>query len=351
MVFSLRIGGQCFKDSKEMKEGLFNYFKNYFDCFARRWKMGLDLKFKILNEDRLRKLEEPFSMGEIKEAVWSCDGFKALGSDGFNLCFLRKCWEIVKNDLFGLMSEFFIIGKLEKSINSSFITLIPKVENPIDISDFRPICLVSSLYKIVSKVLSRRLREIVEEVVTDTQCAFIRGRQIYDEVLIANELIHSVKKKGGDGGYLILKLDFSKAYDYVRWNFLELVMFKMRFGDKWRGWMLECISTARAAVIIIGSSSKEFGFRRGLQQGDLLSPFLFILVMEVLHLALDNVVELGLIVGFKNIIHGLSFSHLQFTDDTILFLKADEKEVSNVKHILRCFEIFSGLGINFKKSL
>ncbi|KAA3485560.1 DExH-box ATP-dependent RNA helicase DExH10-like [Gossypium australe] len=115
-------------------------------------------------------------------------------------------------------------GKLEKNINSSFIQLISK----------RPICLVSSLYKIVAKVLSRRLKEIVEIVVSDTQCAFIRGRQIFYRVLIANGLIHSVNK-GGSKGYLIFKLDFSKPYDYVWWDFLELVLFKVGFGVKWRG--------------------------------------------------------------------------------------------------------------------
>ncbi|KAK5786883.1 hypothetical protein PVK06_041531 [Gossypium arboreum] len=120
-------------------------------------------------------------------------------------------------------------------------------------------------------------------------------------------------------------------------------MFIMGFGDKWRGWMMECISTARAVVIINGSSSKEFSFHRALPQGDPLSPFLFILVTEALHLALDSVVEMGLIKGFKNIISGLKFSHLQFADDTILFLKADDNKVSNMKYILRCFEIFSGV--------
>ncbi|KAK5834456.1 hypothetical protein PVK06_018334 [Gossypium arboreum] len=294
MVFSLRIGYRCLKEPKEIKERLYNYFKSYFNCSVRRWKMGLDLKFKTFSEVRMRKLEESFSMREIKEAIWSCDESKAPGPDDFNLCFFRKCWETVKDDLCDLLSEFFSTGKLEKSLNSSFITLIPKVENPVEITDFRPICLVSSLYKIVSKVLSRRLREMVGEVVSDTQCTFIKGRQ--------------------------------------------------------RGWMMECISTAQAAVIINGFSTKEFGFRRRLRQGDPLSPFLFILVAEVLHLVLDSVVELGLIEGFKNIISGLDFSHLQFADDTILFLKADDIEVSNVKYILRCFKLFTGLSINFKKS-
>ncbi|XP_016737961.1 uncharacterized protein [Gossypium hirsutum] len=124
----------------------------------------------------------------------------------------------------------------------------------------------------------------------------------------------------------------------------------MGFGVKWRSWRLECLSTARAAVIINGSSSNKLKFRRGLRQGDPVSPFLFILVIEVLHLALDKAAEVGLIEGFNNVIHEMNFSHLQFADDTILFLKADDKEVTNVKYILRVLEIFSQLSINFKKS-
>ncbi|KAA3488096.1 LINE-1 reverse transcriptase isogeny [Gossypium australe] len=251
------------------------------------------------------KLEEPFSMEEIKEAMWSCDESKAPRPDGFNLCFFfSKCWEIVKHDLFEAMSDFFTSGKLKKSINSSFITLIPKVENPTEISEFRPICLVSSLTRLCR-------------------------RQIFDGVLIAKELIHLVLKKGGCVGRLIFKLDFSKAYDCVRWDFLELVLSKMGFREKWRGWMLERLSMARAAVIINGSLSNKFRFHKGLRQGDPLSPFLFILVTEVLHLALDKAAELGLIEGFNNVIHGMIFSHLQFAHDTILFLKADDKEAKH----------------------
>ncbi|KAH1046042.1 hypothetical protein J1N35_036826 [Gossypium stocksii] len=138
---------------------------------------------------------------------------KRLGQTILVCVFCRKCWETVKHDLFEVMSEFFTSGKLEKSINSSFITLILKVENPIGTLDFRPICLVSSSYKIVSKVLSRRLREIVGEVVSDTQCAFIKGRQIFDGVLIANELIHSVLKKGGYGVTEALYLVLDKAVE------------------------------------------------------------------------------------------------------------------------------------------
>lgn len=109
--------------------------------------------------------------------------------------------------------------------------MIPKRYCPTNITDFLPILLVSSLYKIIAKVLSRRIREVIGMVVSDNQCAFIKQRQIFDGILIANELIHSVKRKEGRCDSLIFKLDFSKAYDYVRWDFLNEVLVKMGFGE------------------------------------------------------------------------------------------------------------------------
>lgn len=114
------------------------------------------------------------------------------------------------------MVFFFKNEKLEKSINSSFIALIPKTEFPNDISNFRLICLVGSLYKILVGVLFGRIHEVIGCVVSDTQCAFIKGRQIFNGILVANEIIHLIKKNSNIEGNLILKFDFSKAYDCVR---------------------------------------------------------------------------------------------------------------------------------------
>ncbi|XP_012441922.1 uncharacterized protein LOC105766924 [Gossypium raimondii] len=124
----------------------------------------------------------------------------------------------------------------------------------------------------------------------------------------------------------------------------------MGFGKRWTGWVLECVSTARAAVLINHMVTNEFRIYRGLRQGDLLSTFLFILVMEVLHLVMDKAEEMRIIEGIKDVILGQSFTHLQFADDTILFLRADKEVVRNTKYILRCFEIFSRLSIKFRKS-
>ncbi|KAL4332801.1 hypothetical protein GQ457_07G014130 [Hibiscus cannabinus] len=164
---------------------------------------------KLSKEDKLN-LEKPFSLEEIKEAVWSCDESKAPGPDGFNLKFFKTCWNNVKNDLLKAFTDSFETGKLPQGVNSTFLTLIPKSSNPVDVSEFRPISLIGSVYKIIAKVLSKRLREVIDGVISDTQCAFVKGRQIFDGILVANEVIHTMKKENGG---LLVKLDFAKAYE------------------------------------------------------------------------------------------------------------------------------------------
>jgi hypothetical protein len=111
------------------------------------------------------------------------------------LGFFKEFWEVLKVDLLNFFAEFYHNGKLTKGLNSTFIALIPKVENPQRVADFRPISLVSSVYKILSKVLANRLRMVVGNVVSASQSAFIKGRQILDGILIANELVDDAKCK------------------------------------------------------------------------------------------------------------------------------------------------------------
>lgn len=150
--------------------------------------------FKSLSDTEGAALIKPFLLDEIKAAIWDCDNYKCHGPDGINLGFYKDFWEVLKIDLLNFFGEFFCHGKLTKGLNSTFIALIPKVESPQRVADFRPIYLVSSVYKILSKVLANRLRMVVGKVVTASQSAFIKGRQILDAILIANELVDDAKK-------------------------------------------------------------------------------------------------------------------------------------------------------------
>lgn len=345
---SVAAGDRVYEDPGEVKQQVYSHFRKH---FSEAWlvRPTIDGVFKsVRNSQAFDMLEAEFTEEEIWEAVKNCDGNKAPGPDGFNLLCFQKHWKVVKGDVIQFMKEFHTHGKLVKGINSSFITLVPKKEKAVGLEDFRPISLVGSMYKILSKVLSRRLRKVLPEIISEAQSAFLSGRNILDGVLIANEVVDGWKKARRQG--VILKLDFEKAYDSVNWAFLFSMLFRFGFGDRWTAWIRECVSTARLLVLVNGSPTEEFSPQKGLRQDDSISPFLFILVAECLNVLLSRALELNLIKGVRVGDNEVLVSHLQFADDSILFCEADEGGIVNIKRILRCFELVSGLKINFHKS-
>jgi len=155
-----------------------------------------------------------------------------------------------------MFSEFHLNGEFVASLNATFIRLIPKKADAQNIKDYRPISLIGCIYKLLSKVLARRLRSVIGSLVSENQNAFVRGRQIMDGVLIANELIDSRIKLGKPG--VICKLDIKNAYDHVNWALLTYIMRRMGFGERWIAWVRHCFCTVSFAVLINGSPSQFF---------------------------------------------------------------------------------------------
>lgn len=136
---------------------------------------------------------------------------------------------------------------------------------------------------------------MIGSVIGETQSAFIKGRSILDGVLITNELVDYVKR--GRKGSLLFKVDFEKAFDCVSWDFLFLTMECMGFGVKWRGWIHACLSSASISVSVNGPPTVEIVMTRGIRQGDLILPFLFLIVAEGLNVAMQEMVSKGLYDG------------------------------------------------------
>lgn len=147
----------------------------------------------------------PFSLDEAKAAVWDCDNYKCPGPDGISFGFIKQFWNMLKEDVMRFLLEFHRNGKLTKGINSTFIALIPKVDNPQRLNDFRPISLVGSMYKILAKIVANRLRLVIGSVILDSQSTFIKGRQILDGILVANEVVDEARKCKELILFLILK--------------------------------------------------------------------------------------------------------------------------------------------------
>jgi hypothetical protein len=184
--------------------------------------------------------------------------------------------------------------------------------------DFRPISLVGSLYKIIAKVLANRLKEVLNKVISKTQSAFIKERQILDPILIANESLDSRRRLGEPS--ILCKMDVEKAYDHVNWDFLLYMLKRCGFGAKWCSWIYFCISSVRFSVLVNGSPEGFFDSSQGIRQGYPISSFFFFFFfMEALSSMLSAGINDGLLEGLK--VGNVTISHLLFADDTLIFCK------------------------------
>ena len=254
---------------------------------------------------------------------------------------------MLKADVMAAVQLFHITGSLPKGCNASFIALIPKVRDSSSLDQFRPISLVGVIYKIITKVLSSRMKIIMPLIIDECQSAFICGRGLLDSVVMANEVLEDVKRNGKSG--VCFMVDFEKAYDSVRWSFLFDMLPRLGFHDKWISWVKGCLVSSSVSVLVNGST-EEFKPSRGLRQGDPMAPFLFLVVVEgltglVIQVLITNVL-MGLKVGRNNIECCL----LQFADDTLFMCEDTFDNIFAIKAILHCYEIVSGLKVNFHKS-
>nr|GEX73382.1 RNA-directed DNA polymerase, eukaryota [Tanacetum cinerariifolium] len=243
--------------------------------------------------------------------------------------------------------EFFSSGTFSKGCDFSFIALIPKTRNAKTVKDFRPISLIGSLYKMIAKILANRLSSVIPDLISDVQSVFISNRQILDGQFILNELLSWCNYKKLKA--MVFKVDFKKAFDSIRWDYLDDVLKSFGFGDKWRGWISGCLKSAIGYVLVNESPTPEFQFHRGLKQGDPLSPFLFILIMESLHLSFKKVMNAGLFTGIS-LDNSLTISHLFYADDAIFVGKWDSSNLKIILKVFKCFHMVSGLKININKS-
>nr|GEY53868.1 RNA-directed DNA polymerase, eukaryota, reverse transcriptase zinc-binding domain protein [Tanacetum cinerariifolium] len=215
------------------------------------------------------------------------------------------------------------------------------------VKDFRPISLIGSMYKIVAKILANRLVTVLGDLVNEIQSAFVADRQILDGLFVLNEVVQWCKNRKKQT--MVFKIDFEKAYDSVRWEFVDDVIKKFGFGEKWCIWIRSCLQSSKGSVLVNGSPTQEFQFFKGLKQGDPLSPFLFILVMKSLHISFQRVMDASLFRGIK-IGSSIQLSHLFYADDAIFMGNWSQSNISTIIRDLDVFHRASGLHINMNKS-
>jgi hypothetical protein len=344
--------GQVWRKYKDISRVIVGYFKSLYSSQGSiRGEECLQSVLPKVTQEMNAWLLHPFLDDEVRAALFQMHPLKSPGPDGFPAIFYQKNWDVVGKDVCCAVLSFLNGGQFDPSLNATNIVLIPKVSSPSQITDFRPISLCNVLYKIISKVLANRLKSILPHIISPEQSAFVPGRLITDNVLVGFETLHTMASRlSGKEGFMALKLDMSKAYDRIEWDFLEAMLRKLGFADQWINLIMSCVRTVSFSILINGRPNGQFNPSRGLRQGDPLSPYLFILCAEALCSSINKAVMDGDLHGIPISRKGIRINQLYFADDCLLFCKANMGEWRRFQGVLSTYEAASGQKINREKT-
>ena len=293
-------------------------------------------------------LLKPVEEAEISDTLFSMPHNKAPGPDGYQVEFYRAAWSVIKEDFIIAVQSFFLFGFMPHSINATLLSLVPKCTNAEKLSDFRPIACCNVIYKVISKILARRLKATLPAAIEMNQCAFVEGRLLLENVILATEIVKDYHKPSITSRSA-MKMDISKAFDTVSWSFIENTLRAMDYPDLFVTWIMKCISTAAFSVSVNGELEGFFGSSRGIRQGCSLSPYLYVIVSNVLSKLLNKGMLEGRI-GYHPQCKEVMLSHLSFADDIMVFTDGTPESLRGTLTVFDDFAAKSGLRINVAKS-
>jgi hypothetical protein len=295
----------------------------------------------------LSDLDLMFNEDEIKNVVMGMHSKKTPGLDGFIGIFYKSCFELIKDDLSSAIHDFYHHRcKNLNLVNEANITLLQKKEGADRIDMFRPISLINSFMKILTKILANRLALRMNEIVSTAQNAFIQKHSIHDNFLYVQKVIQKLHKNNQP--VLFVKLDISKAFDSINWAYLLEVLRALGFSQKWRNWIATILGSSSSKIIINGQQTNAIKHMCGIRQGDPLSPFLFILAMDPLQRMIEMAANAGLL---GRVLQNKAKQRCSlYADDAGVFVRADKEDLKVLKKILEVFEGCSGMKINFDKT-
>jgi hypothetical protein len=253
-----------------------------------------DLQELLVRAENLEPLVEPFTKEDIDAIIKELPTDKSPGLDGNNSDFLRKCWPIVCQEYNKICQGFYEENICMESINGSHITLVPKIDNPTKVGDYKPISLLNSSVKLITKILANRLQKVVTQLIHKNQYRFIKDRSIEDCLAWAFEYLYLCKQTRKE--MVIIKLDFEKAFDKIEQQVILLVLKHKGFGQTWQNWIKMTMESRTSSIMLNGVPGKTFHCRTGVRQGDPLSPLPFVLAADLLQSILNSAMHRGLLM-------------------------------------------------------
>lgn len=291
-------------------------------------------------------LAQPFSSEEIENVVKFMKPDKAPGPDGFTGHFIKQCWPIIKGDFYKLCSDFSSGAASLQSINGSLITLVPKKQCPETVNDYRPISLTNTCLKFLTKIIANRFQKEITRCIHANQYGFIKSRTIQDCLAWSFEYIHQCKQSKRK--VVLFKIDFEKAFDTIEHSAILKILECKGFPPLVIEWVKEILSSGSSSILLNGIPGRMFHCKRGVRQGDPLSPLLFVLGGDLLQSLVNRALRDGLLQ--LPIPVGDEYPIVQYADDTLIVLPADPGQLQIFKDILVNFAAFTGLKVNFHKS-
>ena len=330
------------------------------EAYFRKLFASEDIGYQVKELDELSPvvttqmnvaLLEHVTLDEVKRAVFDINPTKCPGPDGMTGYLYQQFWDCMGGQLLEMVQNFFNSGTFDHELNRTNICLIPKKVKADKLVDFRPISLCNVIYKVIGKLLATRLKKVLPFIISESQAAFVKGRLISDNILVAHELLHALSSNNKcSEEFIALKTDISKAFDRVEWSFLENAMLVLGFDEKWVNLIMECVKSVRYQVLINGSPYGEIKPSRGIRQGDPLSPYLFIICTEMLIKMMQIAEAKGQISGLRVAREAPPVSHLLFADDSMFYCRETDEELSHLSRIVEEYSLASGQRVNYQKS-
>ena len=342
------------KDSKEntivgQKEILNELYNYYLTLYSDTTSNNLENnEFVTLNNKKLSPLEQAHCEGLIGEveclkALKGMANGKTPGSDGLSTDFYKFFWMDIKKFVIDSFNYAFIHGELSIDQSRGLISLIPKKDKDrLYVKNWRPIALLNNDYKLLAKTLSNRIKHVIDSLISHDQTGYISGRYIGENIRTVSDAINFIVKNKKEA--LIILIDFEKAFDSIKWKFIDLALDSFHFGQNFKQWVKVLYKNSKSAVMNNGTFTQFFNLERGVRQGCPLSVYLFLLVVELLatHIRQDKTIN-GITLKSSE----LKIS--QMADDTTIFLKS-ATSIPPLLATLNKFALYSGLKTNVDKT-